>query len=70
MYHWPEHTTDITAPARRVNFTLREQIDAVMAFIRPPQKMRLEEARVELAEIGAPRPVIERLLGGLVEMPR
>lgn len=66
--YWPEHATnDLQAAARRENFTLRNRIDAVMAFIRPPQPMSFAQARIELAEVGAPRPVIARLLDGLVE---
>lgn len=67
MYYWPEVTAAIEAPARRVDYSLRDRIDAIMAFIRPPQKMSIELARVALREVGAPHPVIERLLGGLVE---
>lgn len=67
--YWPEHYSprEPHSPARRVNYTLRERIEEVMAFVRPPQKMPLDVARVALQEVGAPRPVIERLIGGLVE---
>lgn len=66
---WPEAFSprEPHSAARRSNYSLRQRIDDVMLFIRFPQKMPLDLARVALAEVGAPRPVIERLLGGLVE---
>jgi len=60
-YSHPFHA-EIKQPARRVNYTLREQIDAILAFLKPPQKMSKDLAAVALREIGTPRPVIDRLL--------
>ncbi len=68
MNLWPEFSPqEPYSPARRENYLLRQKIDDVLAFVRPPQKMSLAQVCNELVLVGAPRPVIDRLIGGLVE---
>lgn len=61
---WPErhYPQEPMNPARRENYRLRAAIDDVMQFVKFPQKMSTDLARVALVELGAPRPVIDRLL--------
>lgn len=68
MKTWPEFLPpEPHSPARRENYLLRQRIDDVLAFVKPPQKMSLEQAVKELELVGTPHPVIDRLIGGLVE---
>jgi len=68
MNKWPE---DVTAPARRINASLRNRIDEVLICCRPrgpvPAVMRLDVAEAALLELNAPRPVIDRLIRSYVE---